>query len=275
MSFTNDDLPPIPPLDEKRATPPKTKWRPAPGDLVGIAGLVLAVAVYLTQPNWEIGAVLAILAVALIVFAAARHDSHVLWRVPIAAIVIIGFVAIIWRPLWAGFRKDYPHAAFNWPITLIPPTLSPPPPSNPLDMPPTNLPGPPLSRWGNAMFMCPYLPNVSDQDRVAARALYRRNAEIYGKALNVDIVLSDVAYGIRIDVTARGSEGQVRMAGILRYTIQMESASEGIFVTISMELPGALSILGQLPLERGSDIQKTWESQLEKLGFPSGQCRLL
>lgn len=256
----------------------KETWQPTASDIITIVALVGAVIMWYVQPSWGIGAPVTIITIIVVIAAAVRHQSHPLIRIPIACAVVLVLIGVAWRPIWTSFRKDYPRAAFNWPITLNSPplpTTGPATPTQPPDMPPTNLPGPPLSRWGNAMFLCPYLPTVSDQDPAAAKALYRRNAEIYGKALNFDIVLSDIAYGIRIDVTARGSEGQVRMAGILRYTIQLESASSGIFVTISMELPGAMAILGQLPMERGSDIEKMWEGQLEQFGFPPGQCRLL
>jgi hypothetical protein len=45
--------------------PNAEKWRPTISDFVGIAGIVAAVIVYLTQPNWEIGSALALLAIAL------------------------------------------------------------------------------------------------------------------------------------------------------------------------------------------------------------------
>jgi hypothetical protein len=35
----------------------------------------------------------------------------------------------------------------------------------------------------------------------------RRNADIYGKALGFDLILSEIPYGIRFDVTARDTEG--------------------------------------------------------------------
>jgi hypothetical protein len=260
----------------RKLPPPKTAWQPTFGDLVTVGALVVAVIMWFDPPNWQIAIPIVAVTIGAVIFTALRHKSHLLIRASIGGVVVVVLALVAWRPIWASFHKDYPRAAFNWPITLSPP-VSPPQasPQNPPDMPPTNLPGPPLSKWGNAMFMCPRPPDVSDQDKAAIREQIRRNAEIYGKALNVDIVLSDIPYGVRIDVTARGSEGQLRLAGILRYTIQMETAPEGIFVTISMGMPGALSILGQVPMDRGSDIERTWQAQLEKLGFSPGKCRML
>jgi len=163
---------------------------------------------------------------------------------------------------------------FHWPVTFGPPAPV-APPSEPPDMPPLNLPGPPLSKWGKMMYLCPYPPDVDPRNVEAAKVQIRRNAEIYGKALGVDMVLSDIPYGIRFDVTANGSDGQQRMQTAQRYTVQLERASNGIFVTFTMDFIGALAILSQVPTERNSEFEKPFDMAVEQLGFPPGKCRML
>jgi hypothetical protein len=57
------------------------------------------------------------------------------------------------------------------------------------------------------MFICPYPKEVDYADAQAALAQMRRNADIYGKALGFDLIISEIPYGIRFDVTARDTEG--------------------------------------------------------------------
>jgi hypothetical protein len=252
--------------------PKRKRWQPTIGDLVGIAGFALAVIVWLTQPSWEIGGVGATVAIALIVFAAIRHDSRALWRSIIAAVAILGFVAAIWKPLWNSFHKDYPRITFNWPVTLNGPL---PAANDPPDAPPLNLPGPALSKWGKMMYMCPFPPNVNPHDAETAKEQVRRNAEVFGKALGVDLVLTDIPYGVRFDVTANDSNGQARMQAIQRYTVQLERTGSGIFVTFTMDFTGAMAILSQVPTDRGSEYEKPFDNAVEQLGFPPGKCRML
>jgi hypothetical protein len=103
----------------------------------------------------------------------------------------------------------------------------------------------------------------------------RRNADIYGKALGFDLILSEIPYGIRFDVTARDTEGQQRLLIARRYTVQLERASNGIFVTFTVDYIGAYAILAQFPLDRESETGKMWTTQTEQLGFAHGACRML
>jgi hypothetical protein len=251
---------------------PNKQWRPVVGDLVGIGAFALAIVTYLVQPNWEVGTISAFIAIALFIFAAARHESHVLLRVLIGAIVVIGFVAVIWRPLWLSFHRDYPRVAFNWPITF---NAAPAPPAEPPDMPPLHLLGPPLSKWGKAMFTCPYPSNIDAADPAQAKAQIRRNADIYGKALGLDLALNDIPYGIRFDVTASDPGGQAVLRDVQRYTVQMEAAANGIFITFTLDFAGAMAILGQVPLDRDSEVAKSYDKAVEQFGFAPGSCRLI
>ena len=61
-----------------------------------------------------------------------------------------------------------------------------------------------------------------------------------------------------------------------RITIQLEAASTGIFVTLSTNFAGAMGFVEAIPLERDSDLEKIWRSQVERItGAPEGKCRLL
>jgi hypothetical protein len=125
------------------------------------------------------------------------------------------------------------------------------------------------------LYLCPYPADVDPRDAEAIKRQIRQNADIYGKALGIDFVLNDIPYGIRFDVTANGPDGHQRMQMVQRYTIQMERASSGIFVTITMDFPGGAAILGQVPAERNSEIAKISDREVEQLGFAPGTCRML
>ncbi len=254
---------------------PANRWQPSVGDLLGIVAIVMGVVVYVTQPDWKIAGALAIIAMALVIFAAIRHSGNPILRGIVAVAVIGLFIAFIWRPIWMSFHKDYPRIAFNWPVTLNPPTASTGASSEPPDMPPLNLPGPPLSKFGKMMYLCPYPPEVDARDAEAAKAQIRRNAEIYGKALGLDLILNDIPYGLRFDVTANDTSGQMRMQTVERYVVRLEKASNGIFVTFTIDFIGAMAILGQMQAERNSEYAQTFDKAVEQLGFAPGKCRML
>ena len=251
------------------------KWRPTVSDILTIVALVVAVIMWFVQPTWEIGIPITVVTIAVVIFAALRHQSHPLIRIPIACVVVVILIAVVWRPIWNSFHKDYPRAAFNWPVTLNPPAVAPTPPAEPSDMPPLNLPGPPLSKWGNVMFICPQPAAVDPNKREEIKAQIRRNAEIYGKALGLDLVLSEIPYGIRFDVTARDTEGNQKLGMAQRYSVRMEATSYGIFLVFNIDFIGAFGILSGLPLERNSEMAKMWATQTEQMGFAHGACRML
>jgi hypothetical protein len=248
------------------------KWNPTFPDIVTVGTAVGAVVMWFDPPGWRVGIVIWLGVVALVGFTALRHQSHPIKRGLIAGAVVLFLVFVTWRPIWESFHKDYPRAAFNWPITLTGPA---PIPAEPPGMPPLHLPGPPLSKWGKAMFICQYPAQINATDTATARAQIRRNAEIYGKALGVDIILTEIPYGIRFDVTASDAQGQQLLFPNQRYTVQLEMASNGIFVTFTLDFVGGISMLSQVSLDRDSDIAKSYVMNAEELGFPSGTCRML
>jgi hypothetical protein len=274
MSFTDDDLPPIPPLDEKRAAPAKTKWRPTSGDVVTVAALVVAVIMWFDPPNWQIALPLVVFTLGVVIVTAFRHPSHPLVRGTIGTAVVIVLALVAWHPIWASFHKDYPRAAFNWPVTLNPPVLSSTPPADPPDMPPTNLPGPTLSKWGKSMFLCQFPADIVPQDPDAVVAGIKRNFEIVGNATGLSLVINRITYGFRIDATANGPEGEIRMGGVQRFTFQIERATEGIFITISFDI-GVLGIVtAMMPVD--SKSQKMLAGVVTQFtGLPEDKCRML
>ncbi len=262
-------------MSEGEGAPNATRWQPSIGDLMAIIAIVMGVVVYLTQPDWKIGGFLVFVAIALVTFAALRHPSHSILRTLVAVGVVGIFIALIWRPIWTSFHKDYPRIALNWPITLNPALPPPALPSNPPDMPPLNLPGPPLSKWGKAMFLCesPTVP-ADPRGPEAIIADIKRSADIFGNALGLSLVFNQIPYGFRFDVTANGTEGELRLGGVQRFTIQVERATQGIFVTATMDMP--LGILSMMPIERDSDSAKLWAKIVaQSTGIPEDKCRML
>jgi hypothetical protein len=249
-------------------------WHPTFGDIVTVLALVAAIIMWLAPPNWEIGTPVVFVSIAVVVFTALRHTSHAYIRGAVAVFIAALLIIVAWRPIWDSFHKDYPHVALHWPITFgnAEPTTA---LSDPPDMPPLDLPGPPLSKWGKVMYICPFPPK-NDVDREVVKAAIRRNADIYGNALGTTIVFNEIPYGIRFDITARNAEGETRMASTQRITIQLEAASQGIFATVSTNLTGGMGFIESIGIDKDSDIEKLWKSQVERIvGAPEGKCRLL
>jgi hypothetical protein len=234
--------------------------------IIGVAGVVF-------ELGWIGRALLVVFAVGLTIFAARRHRAHLAWRAVIATLVTVILVALSARPIWEDFHKKYPLIVFRSPISFSGGDV----PRDPPDMPPLNLVGPPLSKMGKVMYLCPMPPQVDPAERAAVREALRKNAEIFGNALSLSMVWNDIPYGIRFDVTSNGSaEGQANMGGLAtRFTVQLEAASQGIFVTIFMNM-GAMGILEAVGLERDSGMEKMWRKLAEQMTMaPEGKCRLL
>jgi hypothetical protein len=262
-------------LDVPTKTVPD-KWRPSFGDIVTVLALVAAIIMWFAPPNWEIGIPVVIASISLVAITALRHTSHPFIRGTVAVLIAALLIAVAWRPIWESFHKDYTQVAFHWPISFVESERPATALSDPPDMPPLDLSGPPLSKWGKVLYLCPFPPKVNASDRDAARAAIRRNADIYGNALGIALVLNDIPYGIRFDMTAKNTEGASRMGGVQRVTIQLETASQGIFVTVSTSLIGGMAILEAVGVDRNSEIEKLWTTQVEKMaGAPEGKCRLL
>jgi hypothetical protein len=239
------------------------------GIICGIVGVLMT--------SWWIKTVLLVLAIALLVHAVFRSSKTIAWRlytkIIVSIILAAVLVAIGGQPIWDDVHKQYPTVALRWPITFGASDVA---PREPPDMPPLDLPGAPLSKWGKVLYLCPFPPKVGASDREAAKDVIRRNADIYGKALGVSFVFNEIPYGVRFDITPNNAEGDLRMNGIQRGTIQLETASQGIFVTVSMSLIGGMAILEAVGVDRGSDIEKLWTKQIEKIvGASEGKCRLI
>lgn len=254
---------------------PTARWQPAFGDLVTVGALVVAVVMWFDPPSWQFAIPVVAVTIGAVIFTALRHKSHLAVRGTIGGAVVVVLALVAWRPIWVSFHKDYPRATFNWPIALNPaPAFVPIPASpDPPDLPPTDLPGPPLSRTGKSMFLCQFPENIVAQDPEAVLAAIRQNLDVYGRATGLSLVINRIPYGFRIDTTADGPDGQVRMGGMRRYTFQVERTTQGMFVTITFDI-GTLGILEMMPVD--PKVQKmltTLTSQM--LGVSEDKCRML
>ncbi|MCP3444207.1 hypothetical protein [Bradyrhizobium sp. CCGUVB14] len=240
--------------------------------LIGVVGCVLGLGGTAFDPGWVGRGLLVLAASLLIAYAAWRHGARPLWRSAAAVVLITLFVGLSWKPIWLDFHKNYRNVAFRWPITFSEPPLL----TEPSDMPPLDLPGAPLSKWGKVLYLCPLPPQVDPAERTAAKEALRRNADIYGNALGISIVFNDIPYGIRFDVTPAQAEGQARMGMAQRLTFQLEIASKGLFVTVTTNMLGGMGILEAVGIDRDSDIEKLFKQQVELVvGAKEGTCRLL
>jgi hypothetical protein len=238
------------------------------GIVCGIIGVLMT--------GWWIKVGLLVIAIALLTHAVFRSNKTISWKLYAKVGFSLALAALLvvvgWRSIWEDFRKEHPYIAFQWPVTFEARSATREPP----DMPPLDLPGAPLSKWGKVLYLCPFPPKISASDRQAAIEAIRRNADIYGNATGISFVFNEIPYGVRFDITPGNAEGDLRMNGVQRGTIQLEAASRGIFVTVSMSLVGGMAILEAVGIDRGSDVEKLWAQQIEKmLGASEGKCRLL
>ena len=60
--------------------PKPEKWQPTASDIITIVALVGAVVMWYVQPDWQIGAPITVVTIAVVIAAAARHQSHPLVR---------------------------------------------------------------------------------------------------------------------------------------------------------------------------------------------------
>jgi hypothetical protein len=242
--------------------------------LLTIIACVAGVAAAIFELGWVSRLMLIAFAVGLTIFAARRHSAHPVLRTSVAAVVVALLLVFSARPIWLDFHRTFPNIVLRWPVSLSGgdelATREPP------DLPPLDLPGAPLSKVGKVMYLCPMPPKVDAADRAVARAAFRKNADIYGRAFGVSIVINEIPYGIRLDITPNGAEGEARLAGVQRVTFQLETASRGLFVTVLMHMPAAMGLMESLGVDRDSDIEKLWKKQVEQLaGATEGTCRLL
>jgi hypothetical protein len=246
----------------------------------GAIGLLVAIFAAAGDMNWIERGILVLFGLGLIVDLARRIPMQgrfgVLTKAVFALALASSLLYATCGPIWEDFHKKNPNVVFHWPITFGISERANSLRGNPPDMPPLDLPGPPLSHFGKVLYICPAPPKVDSVDRDAAVAVIRRNADIYGNALGLSLVLNDIPYGVRFDLTPKNTEGESRMVGVQRVTIQLEAASQGIFVTVLMHLTGAMAMLESMGVDRDSDMEKLWTKQVEQMvSAPEGKCRLL
>jgi hypothetical protein len=81
--------------------------------LAGVGALVFE--------QWAAKGASVLFAIALIVYAGRRHDSHPLVRIPLALIGVGVFAFVPWAGIWDDFHKSYP--AMEWPEFVIWPSF--------------------------------------------------------------------------------------------------------------------------------------------------------
>jgi hypothetical protein len=196
--------------------------------LLGILACIVGIGGVVFELGWVTRSLLVLFVIGLTIYATRRHSAHLILRTAIAIIVILVFVGLSASPIWQDFHKKNPNVVFRWPVTFGGSERT-SERSDPPDMPPLDLPGPPLSKWGKVLYICPFPPKVDAEKREALKAALRRNADIYGTALGVAFIFNEIPYGIRFDITAKNAEGETHMGGVQRVTIQLEVAPASAF----------------------------------------------
>jgi len=72
-------------------------------------GILLGLVAWVIELTWEIRGLFTLIAAALVVHIARRLEYNRLIRAAIATILICILVAGTYRPIWAGFRDDFPE----------------------------------------------------------------------------------------------------------------------------------------------------------------------
>lgn len=89
-------------------------WRPSFADLITVGAVVVAAIVWFRQPSWQWGLPITLVVIGLVIFTAARHQSHPLRRALVAISVSAILVWAAWEPVWNSFSADYPDIGLPW-----------------------------------------------------------------------------------------------------------------------------------------------------------------
>lgn len=92
------------------------QWRPTASDLIAVGALIAAAIMWLNEPSWIFALPITLIVMVLVIFTAARHQSHPIRRVIIGACAIGILIWSAWSPIWNSFHADYPNIAFQWPV---------------------------------------------------------------------------------------------------------------------------------------------------------------
>jgi cell division protein FtsW (lipid II flippase) len=266
-------------MSEAKDTPePDNKWRPAIGDLMAIVAIIIGVVVYLVQPNWEIGGLLALIAIALVIFAALRHTSHPILRWSVAVVVIAVFVTVIWRPIWNSFHQDYP--TITWSLLerwtgessksgfTSAPTL------------PTSLPL--QSRLERFLFTCDVPLPRNEQESAKQKERLQKNIQIWADSLGVDIAFADLGNGMQIAAEAKTLEAKARflsmgiLYGITKIIAEVRRNGGQQIIVVRAEIPKKTPmILGIVPDPSAPQIIEGKKLLAQFLEVPESACRLI
>ncbi len=181
------------------------RWQPAFSDLVAIGTIIAAGIMWYQQPTWQIGIPFSVFVIALVVFAAKRHQSHPFWRI-LVALCVIGFY--IWAaswPTWQSFRSDYPNAALQWPITFNP--------TDGADLTDYSL-APIQSRMDRFIFACNMQQPKSMAEDADNRDQLRKNVQGWADTIGVAVSFSKITDGIQVTVEAKTDDAKAWFASM-------------------------------------------------------------
>jgi hypothetical protein len=132
------------------------------------------------------------------------------------------------------------------------------------------------SRAGKILLTC-VIPPSNEKTFEERKKKFAEAVQIYGDAVGLSILLSDVPKGIKLEMTAKTSEGQMRMGDITKITIQAQRISdENVLAVYSTESPSFLGqVFAMLPLDVNAEQTKEVVKLVERLfGAMSGKCQI-
>jgi hypothetical protein len=92
-------------------------WRPSFGDLLAVGAVVITAITYIVEARFLVEITLCIVAIALAIFAALRHESHVLKRTVVCSLTVACLLLFAGPKLIRDFSSEYPHVRFQSPLT--------------------------------------------------------------------------------------------------------------------------------------------------------------
>jgi hypothetical protein len=132
------------------------------------------------------------------------------------------------------------------------------------------------SRAGKMLLVC--LSPPGDRKAIEAwKEQFRNAAEVYGEATGLSIMLFDISKGLKIEVTAKTPEGQVRMGAVTRVIIQAQRATDrSVLVIYSWEMPGPLGqFLAAMPLNVDAPTTRDAVKLIEQWFGGQSTCQIV
>jgi hypothetical protein len=134
------------------------------------------------------------------------------------------------------------------------------------------------STMAKFIFRCTRVPNaVSGHALEEIRADIKERIQAAQGTFGIAIDVSDIPGGRKIEITPTSAEGQMRMEGVTRWTMEMRRSGSEILVTSMFDVPDPMGALFKLMrVDPTSEQAKTEHEQIEQmLGVPKGTCQLI